>query len=1048
MTWTRRSAQSLLALAALAIPAAPQQTSADRFQVGITVNRELGADGRDRASVHLQAGEFVKWVAMQQSTDLALRLLDSHDREVSQSDSANGSFGPEIVAAIAEETGDYTLEVRASSGKATTYPLTLAALRLATPDDRQEVEARLQLRQAWVLLNRHTPAARADAIALLYSARPIFSRLADRYYQGVTLLMESSMQAEAGSSREALAGAEQAIRKFDEAGDVYGVAVAGTIVGGMLDILGEPQKAIDAYRASFAAYGTLGLSAQQASPLNNIGKVEADRGNWQAALDIYSQALALARETGDRRRQGLLLHNIGSAYRSLGDYDQAISLLEQGLAVRRSLQDKAGEAQSLAGLASTIEKLGRSAQALEYYQQALALFVELGNRRSQAETKKGMGRTFLQMGDFAKAEEFLRQTLELERTLQDRLTGARTRMELGRVLSLDGRPAEGLEQARQALKEFQELGDHGSEESTQTVLAEIENRQGHLAAARTHMEEALRLGEDNRTRASSDELRASLFATRQDSYNFYIDLLMRMRASAPGEDLAARALEASERSRARSLLDMLGESGTEVHEGVDPKLLAREKQITEELNAKGARLLPLAGQNSARVAELQNEIRNLEREYQEVRASIRQTSPRYAALTQPAPLTVQQIQTEVLDADTLLLEYALGPERSYLWVVGATSLQSFELPARDIIEAGTQRVYELLTARAATVRGETIAARTRRIARADADLPRASRELSQLILGPAAALLGTHRLAVIPDGALQRLPFAMLPLPGSSEPLIASHEVVMEPSASALAVLRTQIAGRKPAPKMLAVFADPVFDRSDPRAGAVPATVAANVSADDSRDLRILEHLSETGNGTAVAALRIPRLPFTQQEAQQILRVASGSSNLKAFDFEASRATATGGQLSDYRYIHFATHGYLDAEHPNLSALVLSQVDSKGAALDGFLRVPDVYNFNLSAELVVLSACQTGLGKEVRGEGLMGLTRAFLYAGAPRVIVSLWNVNDRATADLMASLYRNMLREGKQPAAALRAAQLELRKQKRWESPYYWAAFLQQGEWR
>jgi len=163
---------------------------------------------------------------------------------------------------------------------------------------------------------------------------------------------------------------------------------------------------------------------------------------------------------------------------------------------------------------------------------------------------------------------------------------------------------------------------------------------------------------------------------------------------------------------------------------------------------------------------------------------------------------------------------------------------------------------------------------------------------------------------------------------------------------------------------------------------------------------------------------------------------------------QASRAAALSGQLSQYRYIHFATHGYLDAEHPNLSALVLSQVDSKGAALDGFLRVPDVYNFNLSAELVVLSACQTGLGKEVRGEGLMGLTRAFLYAGAPRVIVSLWNVNDRATADLMASLYRNMLREGKQPAAALRAAQLELRKQKRWESPYYWAAFLQQGEWR
>jgi CHAT domain-containing protein len=1016
--------------------------------VGTRVTRELAAGARDRTSVHLQAGEFVKWVAIQQGADLVLRLLDSRDREVSQVDSANGSFGPEVLVAIAEETGEYTLEVRESSSSATTYPLTLAALRLATPQDRREIEARLQLSRAWVLLNQHKPESRASAIELLHLARPVFAGLPDRYYEAVTLLVESSMQAEAGDSREALVNAEGAIRKFDAAGDVYGAGVAGTITGGMLDILGEPQKAIDAYRTSLEAYRRLGVLAPQVSPLNNIGKVEADRGNWQAALDIYGQALALARETGDLRRQGLLLHNIGSAYRSLGDYGQAMALLEQGLSVRRTLQDKSGEAQSLGGLASTLAKLGRFDQALEYYQQALALYLGLGNRRSQAETMKGIGRTYAQIGEFAKAEGFLRQTLDLERTLQDRLTGARTRMELGRVLALDAKPAEGLAQAEQALKEFQGIGDHDSEESAQAVLAAIESRQDHLAAARAHMEEALRLGEDNRTRASSDELRASLFSTRQDSYNFYIDLLMRMRASTPGEDLAARALEASERSRARSLIDMLGESGADVHEGADPKLLAREKQITEELNAKGARLLPLAGQTSARVTELQQEIRDLEREYQEVRAAIRQTSPRYAALTQPQPLTLKAIQSHVLDPDTLLLEYALGPERSYLWVVGATSLQSFELPARALIEAKTERVYELLTARAAAIRGETTAARTRRLAQADADLPRASRELSQIILGPAAALLGTRRLAVVADGALQRLPFAMLPAPGSQDPLIASHEVVMEPSASALAILRTQISGRTPAQKMLAVFADPVFDRSDPRAGAVPTSAAVNVSGNNSRDLRILEHLSDTSGGTAAASLRIPRLPFTQQEAQQILRVAADSSNLKAFDFDASRATATSGDLSNFRYIHFATHGYLDAEHPNLSALVLSQVNAKGDALDGFLRVPDVYNFNLSAELVVLSACQTGLGKEVRGEGLMGLTRAFLYAGAPRVIVSLWNVNDRATADLMASLYRNMLREGKQPAAALRAAQLELRKQKRWESPYYWAAFVQNGEWR
>ncbi len=310
-----------------------------------------------------------------------------------------------------------------------------------------------------------------------------------------------------------------------------------------------------------------------------------------------------------------------------------------------------------------------------------------------------------------------------------------------------------------------------------------------------------------------------------------------------------------------------------------------------------------------------------------------------------------------------------------------------------------------------------------------------------MILAPAAAILGNKRLVIVPDGGLQRLPFSALPKPGSEEPLVVRHEIVMLPSASAISVLRTEISGRKPAPKMLAVFADPVFGADDPRAGSTAAHTPPPESS------RILEHLAEPGDGVSVR-LKIPRLPFTAQEADQILSVARSPSNLKAIGFEASRATAISGRLSEYRYLHFATHGYLDTERPSLSALVLSQIDAKGQPEDGFLRVNDIYNARLSADLVVLSACQTGLGKEVRGEGLMGLTRAFLYAGVPRVVVSLWNVNDRATAELMAALYRSMLRDGKRPSAALREAQLELRKQKRWESPYYWAAFVQHGEWQ
>ncbi len=216
-----------------------------------------------------------------------------------------------------------------------------------------------------------------------------------------------------------------------------------------------------------------------------------------------------------------------------------------------------------------------------------------------------------------------------------------------------------------------------------------------------------------------------------------------------------------------------------------------------------------------------------------------------------------------------------------------------------------------------------------------------------------------------------------------------------------------------------------------------------------SANTRIIEHLSESEVATiSPGRITIPRLPFTRQEADRILAAAPAGANLKALDFRANRGTATRAELGRYRYLHFATHGGLDSERPGLSALVLSLVDEKGNPEDGFLRAHEIYNLNLPAELVVLSACQTGLGKEIKGEGLVGLTRGFMYAGAARVVVSLWNVNDRATAELMAKFYQKMLKENQRPAAALRAAQVEMWRQNLWQSPYYWAAFVLQGEWR
>jgi CHAT domain-containing protein len=196
------------------------------------------------------------------------------------------------------------------------------------------------------------------------------------------------------------------------------------------------------------------------------------------------------------------------------------------------------------------------------------------------------------------------------------------------------------------------------------------------------------------------------------------------------------------------------------------------------------------------------------------------------------------------------------------------------------------------------------------------------------------------------------------------------------------------------------------------------------------------------------SGVALPRLVFSRREAAAIIASARQRTTLEALDFQANRTTALSKELAQYRIVHFATHGLLDNEHPELSGLVLSLVGPDGKPQDGFLDLQDVYNLTLPADLVVLSACETGLGKEISGEGLVGLTRGFMYAGASRVVASLWKVDDVATSELMAEFYKGMLSHGLAPASALRQAQLAMLKRSRWADPYYWAAFTLQGEWK
>jgi CHAT domain-containing protein len=495
------------------------------------------------------------------------------------------------------------------------------------------------------------------------------------------------------------------------------------------------------------------------------------------------------------------------------------------------------------------------------------------------------------------------------------------------------------------------------------------------------------------------------------------------------------------------LLELLKESRADIRQGVDSSLLERERSLQQRLNARAAAQVRLL--NSKHTPEqadaVSKEIAAITAEYEEVQTQIRARSPRYAALTQPQPLGLTEIQQQALDEDTLLLEYSLGEKRSYLWLVSHRSIDSYELPPRAELEAAARRVYELLTVRPKP--------RTP----PDPQFIAQARALSSMLLGPVASRLDGKRLVIVAPGALSYLPFAALPAPedekrsaGGYEPLIARHEVVSVPSASVLSIIRRETAGRQRAAKSVAVLADPVFEESDPRldeakngnsSGEPPATRAAD--AELSELTRAIRTMNFPG-----ARAGFTRLPFSRYEADGVIALTPKGTGLKATGFNASRDLAKSRELNQYRILHFATHGLLNSERPELSGLVFSLIDQKGKPQDGFLRLHEIYNLQLNADLVVLSACETGLGKEIKGEGLIGLTRGFMYAGAPRVVASLWSVDDFAAAELMKLFYQRMLKDGLPAGTALRAAQLELSRQKRWASPYFWAGFVLHGEWK
>ena len=1026
----------LVALLSICAFATSAQTPKDLPTLA-SVEREIKGGESQSFRIALTTNEFVYALVEQDDLDVSTSIYMPDGKRLTESDSPNDRWGSEPILFVAPVSGEYRVEVKSYEGQELRrYRIKMIALREATSIDKGHAAAQLTFNEATALATKQNEDALRAAIRKYEEAAPLFKAASDTYREALTFLSIGSAYYNLNQYRKALEYFDETLALAVTLKDQRLEAGTQTFVGGMLDILGDVSRALDHQQRALALARQYGSRAAEGTALSNIGKIYNDVADWQKALEFYAQALPIFRSLGQKPNEALTLNNIGIAYFQAGEVQKALDYLQQSLPLLREGGNKNSEAYTLLNIGRVYRRLGENDKALDYFNQAQAIQKQTGNKAHEGETLDDMGLAYSADGQFAKALEYHRQAAEIQHAVGNLRREAVALINVGEAYIHLGQPNKAFEPFNQARTVFSSIGDLSNAAIALKGLARVEQQQNNLKAAHTRITESLAAIETVRFRTSSLSMRASYRALAEKSYELYIDVLMQEHGRNPSQGFDAEALHASERGRARSLLERLNEARIDIRQGVDASLIEKEQDLTRVLNAKAQREMQLKARkgSSEEIATLQREISALEDEYQQVQATIRKSSPQYSALTQPQPLDLKGIQQQ-LDPNTVLLEYSLGEERSYFWVVTPDSLKTYTLPKREEVESVARRVTESLAARTVVRALEPPADRRARIALADAEFRKAASELSRMILAPASADFGSKRLVVVADGALQYVPFAALPV-GPNRPLIVDHELVGLQSASAFALQRQNLANRPLAPKAVAVIADPVFSINDAR-------LHHEAPVKEPAATRILEHLPGGPSGQ----LSIPRLPFTRSEADQILAVSPAGSTLKAVDFNANRALAGSSELSKYRYVHFATHGYLDTTRAGLSAVVLSMFDKEGKPQDGFLRTHDIYNLKLPAELVVLSACETGLGKEVTGEGLEGLTRAFMYAGARRVVVSLWNVNDKATAALMQRFYTEMLRGGKTPAAALRAAQIEMLRTRQWQSPYFWAAFVMQGEW-
>ena len=840
-------------------------------------------------------------------------------------------------------------------------------------------------------------------------------------------LLQLSQDQNKHDHRLAIETAQRALALYESANNLEGIATAYEHLGQYYYAQNALTESAQYYDNALQIWRQKSNLQKQAEVLINFGYIEGRKGEWLNGFSYLTQAQTLIDEESNPLLMGRIAAGMADLFNESGlpeigraQYQRAIEYF------RLAKRDRTVIRMTML-IGYTDFLLKNYPSALTHLEQALDSFEKWPEpadvKLSIAECHEYLGEVYIAMAQYDLALQQLQPILPIYRSSFNPKEAAQVEAMIGQIYQQQGAVGRARKSYLGASRIFREVSDRVNDASVRFALGRLEMNNGNYEAAEKYLKESIENTENIRRDLSSRVFAAAFSASVHERYEAYIECLMRKHKSQKSKGLEVLAFEASELARARSLAELLRDTQTTTFEGVDPQLAQKEKSLRHAIRSAVDQTISLLATDykKAEFDQLEASLTRLREQHKQITAKLRQVNPDYDKIKDPASYSLRQIQNLVVNDDqTVLLEYLVGQHASYVWAIRRNSVEAFELPGADLINQAVRKVYNNVSKEPD--------------AESNKELSKATAELAEVVLAPVAAQLTAPRVIVVADGALNYIPFQLLPL--NNEPLVAKFEVINAPSASILGQLRQEQQHRPPRTKVLAAFGDPVFESNYAQ---VKKSSATEMTAMAARDV-------EVGADSLDPSLIRP-LNYTKFELNNLSAIA-GSGAFVARDFAASRETLWSIDLSKYAILHFATHGVLHPEKPEDSGFYLSMVDSAGQRQNGFINMQDVYRLDAPVDLVVLSACRTGLGQDVRGEGLIGLTRGFMHAGASSVVASLWKVDDEATSELMKHFYGNMLQKGMLPAEALRAAQNTLRQDPDWQSPHFWAAFTLQGEFK